>query len=233
MTQSELYTYARRLVNATANDWAESDLVVDLNDALADLWVRIKSARGVLEYDDTNYTDLPASTFNLTANTASYKIVEDQNSNEIITIHKVQVLDGTSKWVDVPREKVGEGKQSPLLNTSTDTASVPALYYEVGATITFSPIPSTSRTNGVKVWYDRAPKLFAVAGTTFEPGVPSIYHKLIGEKAALTYAISKGMNAAQNIMSLIELGQRRIDEYERNRRHDEQRRMTVGSHDSQ
>lgn len=232
MTQSELYTYARRLVNATANDWAESDLVVDLNDALADLWVRIKSARGVLEYDDTNYTDLPASTFNLTANTAAYKVTDDQNSNEIITIHKVQVLNAAGDWVDIPREKVGEGKQDALLNTSSDTASVPDLYYEVGATVYFSPIPSTSRTNGVKVWYDRAPKAFALSGTTFEPGVPSIYHKLIGEKAALTYAISKGMNASQNIMSLIELGQRRIDEYERNRRHDEVRRMLPASHSS-
>lgn len=232
MTQSELYTYARRLVNATSNDWAESDLVVDLNDALADIWVRIKAARGVLEYDDTNYTDLPASTFNLTANTATYKITDDQNSNEIITIHKVQVLDGNSKWVDVPRNKIGEGSQSGLLDISTNTQSVPDFYYEVGATIYFSPIPSTSRTNGVKVWYDRAPKLLVVGGTTFEPGIPSVYHKLLSEKSALTYAVSKGMNAAQNIQSLIEMGESRITEYEKSRRRDEVRRITPAPHSS-
>lgn len=222
MTQAQIYTYARRLVGANSTDWPESDLVVDLNDALVDVWTRLKVARGVLEYDDTNYTDLPSSTFNLVASTAPYKITVDANSNEIITIHKVQVLDGSSAWVDVPRKRVGEGDQSVLIDATT--ASVPSFYYEMGASIVLSPIPSTSRTNGVKIWYDRAPSLFTVGGS-ITPGVPSPYHKLIADKAALNFAIIKGKNSAANIKTLVELGEQRLDQYEAHRRKDEVRRM--------
>lgn len=232
MTQLELYTYARRLTNSNTTDWPESDLVIDLNDALSDVWTRIKVARGVLEFDDVNYTDLPSATFNLTANTASYKITADENSNEIITVHKVQVLNANNEWVDVPRKKVGEGNQDALLDISTDTAEVPDCYYEVGSTIYFSPIPKTTKTSGAKIWFDRAPKYFAVGGTTFEPGIPVVYHKLLSEKAALTYAISKGMNLAQNIARLVEMGELRLDEYESNRRDDERSMMRPESIDA-
>lgn len=222
MTQSELYTYARRLVSANSTDYPESDLVIDLNDAQSDIWTRIKVARGVLEYDDTNYSDLPSATFNLTANTAAYKVTSDENSNEVITVHKVQVLDTNSKWVDVPRKKVGEGNQDGLLDNSTDTAEVPTFYYEVGATIYFSPIPSTTKSSGAQIWFDRAPSYLATGGTSVEPGIPVIYHKLLAEKAALTYAVSKGLNQAANITRLVEMGEERLDEYESNRRDDEQ-----------
>lgn len=229
MTQSELYTYARRLVNANSTDWAESDLVIDLNDALDDLWVKMKNARGILEFDDSNYTDLPAGTFNLTANTASYAITTDENSNEIITVHKVAVLDGAS-WVDIPRKKVSEPDQDGLLDAATDTAKVPSFYYEVGNRVYFSPVPSTTVSNGVKIWFDRAPKAFASGGTTFEPGIPSVYHSLLGEKAAFKYALVKNMQQARSILSLIELGERRMMEYEGHRRKDEARRISAASH---
>lgn len=232
MTQSELYTYARRLVNANATDYPESDLVIDLNDAQSDIWTRIKEARGVLEYDDTNYADLPVATFDLTAGTATYKVTADENSNEVITIHKVQVLDDNSKWVDVPRKIVGEGNQDGLLNTSSDTATVPSFYYEVGATIYFSPNPSTTRSAGVKVWFDRSPSYLSSGGTTVEPGIPVIYHKLLAEKAALTYAVSKGLNQSTNISRLVEMGEERLDRYESNRRNDERTRLVAETIDA-
>lgn len=166
---------------------------------------------------------------NLTAGTASYAITTDENSNEIITVHKVAVLDG-SEWVDIPRKKVNEPDQDGLLDTSGDTAKVPTFYYEVGNRIYFSPIPSTTVASGVKIWFDRAPKAFASGGTTFEPGIPSIYHSLLGEKAAFKYALIKNMPQTKNIYSLIELGERRMMEYEGHRRKDESRRMKPYNH---
>lgn len=232
MTQTELYTYARRLVNANSTDYPESDLVIDLNDAQSDIWTRIKVARGVLEYDDSNFADLPVATFDLTANTATYKVSNDENSNEVITIHKVQVLDANSKWVDVPRKIVGEGNQDGLLDNTSDTQEVPDFYYEVGSTIYFSPIPSTTKSSGVKVWFDRAPSYLATGGTAVEPGIPVIYHKLLAEKAALTYAVSKGLNQVSNIKALVEMGEMRLDDYESNRRDDERTSLIPESIDA-
>jgi hypothetical protein len=215
MTQAELYTYARRLVNATSNDWTEADLVIDLNDGLADGWARIKTNRGVLEYDDTNYTDLPVSTLSVASSRASYKITEDENSNEITIVHKVSFLHNGA-YLNIPRLTMGEGNQDAL--DETNTADVPSGYYDIGASIVFTPIPSTSTT--AKVWYDRVPSYFATGGSV-TPGIPSPYHKLVAEKAALSYAVSKGMNASQNIMKLIQIGEQRLDNYEQDRRDDE------------
>lgn len=227
MQQSELYTYARRLVNANTTDYPEADLVIDLNDAQSDIWTRIKEARGVLEYDDTNYTDLPSATFSISASTNKYKITADENSNEVITIHKVVITDSDGEDHDIPRLKVGEGNQDALINVESD---FPTGYYEVGATVVFNSTPDGSYT--ATCWFDRAPSYLATGGTTVEPGIPVIYHKLLAEKAALTYAVSKGLNQVGNISRLVEMGEERLDRYESNRRNDEQGRIIPASIDA-
>lgn len=229
MTQSELYTYARRLVNANTTDWAESDLVVDMNNALSDIWVRIKVARGAMEFDDQNASTLPYYTLNLTASTQQYDVSND-GTDDLFTIHKVQVLDGSSVWRDVPRIVANDDGQGGF--STTDTARVPTGYYDMWPFLVFKEIPSTSVASGIRVWADREITYFASGGTTFVVGIPLLYHPLVAEKAALTYAISKGMNAAGNIQRLIQIGEARIDEYEGHRRKDEPRRLTIAKHDN-
>lgn len=227
MTQSELYTYARRLVNANSTDWAESDLLIDLNDALSDVWVRIKTARGALEFDDSNATTLPKYTLNLTSGTQEYNVKSD-GTDDLFTVHKVQVLDDTSTWVDVPRILGSEDSQEGL--STTTTARVPSGYYDMYPFIVFKELPSTSVTNGLRVWADRETTYFALSGTTAKPGIPLVYHPLLAEKAALKYAVSKGLNAAPNIMKLVEMGESRIDKYEANRRNDEAKSIKPAQH---
>jgi hypothetical protein len=190
--------------------------VVDLNDALSDVWTRIKVARGVLEFDDFNYADLPVATFPITSAASRYKITEDDDSNQVITIHKVQITkDG--ELIDIPRLKVGEPDQDAL---GTLQSGFPTGYYEIGATIAFNATPDDTYT--AQVWFDRSPDFFAVGGTTFVPGIPNIYHSTLGEKAALKYAVIKNLKQAPNLLRLVELGESRIDDYESNRRDDEQ-----------
>jgi len=214
MTQSELYTYARRLVNASATDWAESDLVVDLNNALSDIYVRLQVARGVLEFDDTNHSDLPVGTFAVTAGTSTYKLLNDEDSNGILVVHKVALL-RNGEYHDIPRITVGEGNQDAL--TPTDTA-FPSGYYDIGANIVFNTTPAESTTG--KVWFDRDPSFFAVSGSK-TAGIPRIYRPLIAEKAALIYAVAKNKDNLPSIKYLVDKGEERIDTYETNRRGDE------------
>jgi hypothetical protein len=225
MTQSELYTYARRLVNASATDWAEADLVVDLNNAFSDVYVRLQVARGVLEFDDTTYSDLPLDTVAVTAGTANYKVLADDNSNGILVVHKVALLKN-GEYVDIPRISVGEGNQEALISSET---GFPTGYYELGASIVFNTTPDESTT--MKVWFDRDPSYFVAAGSK-TPGIPKIYHSLIGEKAALVYAVSKGKDNVANIKYLVDKGEERIDTYETNRRGDERSGLTPNVIDS-
>jgi hypothetical protein len=214
MTQSELYTYARRLVNASSTDWAESDLVVDLNNALSDIYVRIQVARGVLEFDDANHSDLPVATFAVSAGTATYKITTDGSSNGILVKHKVALLKN-GEYVDIPRLSVGEGNQDALISSES---GFPSGYYEVGENIVFNTTPDESTTG--KVFFDRNPSFYAVSGSK-TAGIPAVYHSLIAEKAAMVYAVSKGKDNLPSIKYLVDKGEERIDTYETNRRGDE------------
>lgn len=229
MNQSELYAYARRLTNTNSSDWPEADLVTDLNDAMDDIWVRIKAARGVLEFDDAAHTNLSRGTFDLVSGTSEYKVSVDEDSYDIYAIHKVAVKDTDGNWVDIPRKTLGEGDQDGLL--SEETADMPDYYYEMGTSVVFVPTPSRSGQEYIKVWFDRSPRHF-VAAENITPGIPSIYHSLIGDKAALKYSVIKNMPHTNNLMQLVKLGEERLDEYEANRRADEQEQLLAYSIDA-
>ena len=220
MTASEIYSKVRRLTYTTTNDWSDADMVTDLNAELTSLQINILRDRGALEFDDLNYADVPIATFNTTAGTPGYKLVEDEDGNEILTIHKVAIKIGDN-LTDVPRQTVAEGNQDVMKQTSQ---SVPQKYYEVGNSIYFSPIPDGSYE--VTVWLDRAMDFLTTSDTTKEPGLPTAYHNLLCYKTALNYH-KLDDRAYQKYMQRVQIEEERLQQYEENRRVDEQTVMSV------
>jgi len=225
MNQTQLEAYARRQANATSNDWSADDIAVDLTDALSEIWVQMKVARGMLEVDDKNATTLPYHDVNLTATTQEYD-VSDDGTDDFFTIHKIQVLDENSKWQDVPRIILDEGNQDAL--STDETARVPTGYIDAYPFIIFKEIPDTTVSGGIRVWGDRETTGFTSGGTTFVPGIPSIYHKNIAHIAVQTF--TKNTEVFNKMERLIMRDQERIDTYEESRRSDEARRLIVQPH---
>ena len=220
MTASEIYSKVRRLTYTTTNDWSDADMVTDLNAELTSLQINILRDRGALEFDDLNYADVPIATFNTTAGQQGYKLVEDEDGNEILTIHKVALKIGDN-LTDVPRQTVAEGNQDVMKQTSQ---SVPQKYYEVGNSIYFSPIPDGSYE--ATVWLDRAMDFLLTSDTTKEPGLPTAYHNLLCYKTALNYH-KLDDRAYQKYMQRVQMEEERLQQYEENRRVDEQTVMSV------
>lgn len=218
MTADQFRSKIREITNTTTSDYADASLIRDLNAELSLIQVMILRDRGVLEFDDTNYTDLPVATFTITAGTREYKITEDENSNALLTKHKVGVLKN-GQYEDVPRLQVGEGSQTALLTKDTDTADVPRGYYEIGTSIVFKDMPATSTTG--KVWFDREMSFLTTADTTKVPGVPSAYHNLAAYRTAMNYAIDKTLPNQNAIQNRIDREQQLLEQYEENRRSDE------------
>ena len=220
MTASEIYSKVRRLTYTTTNDWSDADMVTDLNAELTSLQINILRDRGALEFDDLNYADVPIATFNTTAGQQGYKLVEDEDGNEILTIHKVAIKIGDN-LTDVPRQTVAEGNQDVMKQTSQ---SVPQKYYEVGNSIYFSPIPDGSYE--ATAWLDRAMDFLTTSDTTKEPGLPTAYHNLLCYKTALNYH-KLDDRAYQKYMQRVQMEEERLQQYEENRRVDEQTIISV------
>ena len=141
MTATEIKDKIRRLTGTNSNDYTDAQIISDFNGEAALTHVGILRDRGTLEFDDSNHADLPVATFAITSGTREYKITADENSNEVLTKHKVGVLlDG--QYVDVPRVQIGEGSQDGMLTKDTDVMDVPTGYYEIGESIVFVDVLS-------------------------------------------------------------------------------------------
>lgn len=216
MTIDQIRTKVREITNTTTNDYSDASLIRDLNNEMSLIQIKVLTDRGVLEFDDSNYSDLPVATFTITSGTSWYKIVADENSNNVLTKHKVAVLkDG--KYHDVPRLQVAEGNQEAL--TTSKTADLPTGYYEIGEAIVFAETPSASTTG--KVWFDRDMDFFSTSDTTKAPGIPTAYHQLIAYRTAYNYALDKGLSNQDRILRRIQQEEERLGMFEEARRGDE------------
>jgi len=218
MTTDQLRAKIREITNTTVNDYSDASLIRDLNSELSLIQVMILRDRGVLEFDDTNYLDVPIGTFTVSAS-GFCKILEDGDSNKVLTIHKVAYLVG-SKYIDIPRKQLGEGEQEPLVET--ESKSVPTEYYEVGNSIVFPGVSGGT----AKVWFDREIDFLTTSDTTKVPGIPTPYHNLAAYRAGFNYRLDKGMDTSA-VERRIAVEEAKLEQFEANRRGDEATVMTV------
>lgn len=222
MTIDQIRAKIREITHTTTNDYSDVSLIRDVNDEMRAIKIAIQRDRGVLEFDDTNYSDIPVATLTLVAGQTSYKITEDQTGNIISTVHKVAVNVGDG-YKDVPRRQVGEGSQEPLIDNSS--ADIPYAYYEVGNSIVFAQSPASAGT--IQVWFDRDIDVILTSDTTKVPGIPVEYHNLLAYRVAYNYALDKGLPNEDRILRRIQMEEARLEQYEANRRDDEATVMTT------
>jgi hypothetical protein len=218
MTADQFRAKIREITNTNTGDYSDASLIRDLNSELSMIQIAILRDRGVLEFDDNNYTNLPSATFAVTAGTRSYKITEDEDNNLIFAIHKLS-FGGR----DIPRVQIGEGNQAALDDQSE--AIVPLGYYEMGANIVFTETPQQSGT--ATIWFDRDVSFLTTSDTTKVPGVPTQYHNLAAYRTSLNYALDKNLPNLDQIQRRVLVEEERLEQFEEARRADEPVTMTV------
>jgi hypothetical protein len=217
MNISEIRQKVRELTNTTTSDYSDASLIRDLNSEIASLRINILRDRGAMEFDDINYVNLPIGTFTVSSDGVC-KITEDEDGNIIETIHKVAYLVGT-EYQDVKRQTLGEGNQDILLQTGT--VEVPRYYYEVGNSIVFPGVSGGT----AKIWFDRVHDKILTGDTTKEPGIPEAYHNVLAYRVSLNYAVDKGLPNENSILRRIQMEEKKLAQYEANRRVDEATRF--------
>ncbi|MDD4110223.1 MAG: hypothetical protein PHS54_01570 [Clostridia bacterium] len=161
------------------------------------------------EWDDNNQTGLPIGTNDLVANQQDYEI----SGADFLKILKVEIKDSSGNWNPLTPISLDD-KRSVSMTDYKKTAGTPDEYDKFGNSIFLYPKPSSTITDGLKVFYQRNVSHFTTADTTKVPGFAEMFHKYLSYGAALDYAIAHTMNNKINILvPLIQQMENDIREY--------------------
>jgi len=195
-----------------------------LNEALNRAASLVMLSDGRWQWDDNNNTDFPIGTTNLVAGQQDY-----QFSVNMLKITRLEVLDANNNWkLLTPIDQADIYDQSLTDFLSVD--GLPKYYDKIGNSIFLYPAPASTNvtlTSGLKVWFQRPPSYFAVTDTTKQPGINSMYHRLIALIASRDYALTKQLSNAKALSDLTQQQEDSLSETYALRNKDEHIKLSV------
>ena len=183
------------------------------------------------QFDDTNNTDLPIGTTNLIAGQNDYSF-----DNSFLKILKVQCKNEQGDYIDLIPLDVSE--VGTPLETLFAESGQPVYYDKYAGSVILYPSPSTSVTNGLKVYYQRDATVFLSTDTTKYPGIPSIFHEYIAlcmaEPQLLKNVIDvNSQRKYNNYVSKIEKFEQKIADFYQKRDKDDRKILSAKTIDCQ
>lgn len=164
------------------------EFTADVNLAMDDYLSIALPASGTWQFDDSNHTDYPIITTNITANQRDYAFTADENGNLILDIYQVLILPSATETIYEEISPIDELQDnSDILNANTTVGS-PRQYGKLANGIFLDPKPDYNATNGLKVVINREASYFTSSDTTKKPGVPGLHHRYFAIKPALDFA---------------------------------------------
>ena len=232
MTISDINAEARALVDATSTSLTDATLLRRVNAAYEDIVMKIMTADGTWQFDDTNYTTNPIATGDLVSGQYSYAF-----TNAFLTIEEVDILDLTNRYVRLiamdPSE-LGDLSFEQYFNITASAAvsGIPRYYDKMGNTIKFDKAPTATYctlSSGLRVRFKRTADMFTsaqVSTGTKEPGF-AINHIILAYKAALPYAQSYKKDRIGLFVSEINRLEKEIIDHYSGREKDVRKIMTM------
>lgn len=161
------------------------------NKSLKKIWHWIFTSQGIWKYDDSNETDLPQATADLTSGTGKYLLPFVANSPDatLLVLERVEIKTNNDVWLRIPQIADFE-IPGAIEEFMKDNAAI-CYYRLIGNTLEFKPIPDYSKTGGIKVYFKRGVVNFVYTDTSKEPGFASPYHEAIAVGASLEWLRSK------------------------------------------
>lgn len=187
------------LLGVDINAYPIQDRTRNINSRYSMVWSMIFESYGGWQFIDDNTSDdttgVSYTDTNLVSGTGLYAL-----PSSALTVNGVEVLIN-STW---KRLKATTSEQ--LMDAGGDsifgTNSTPAYYMIQGDVIRLLPIPNTSTTSGLRVYFDQDVSTFVYTDTTKDPGFASPFHRMLSVGAALDYAIARGINKRADLQNL-------------------------------
>ena len=182
----------RDMCRVDSTQWPTSRIVNSVNNYLDKVTGYAIGADRRFRWDDTNHTELPEGTRDLTVSVTDYSFTTDEQGNTILTLIKVEYYDGTYY---TPLMPVDDGTAD---DTFGQVAGVPSSYKKIADNvIRLDAIPAATVTNGLRFTFQRTPSYFAATDTTKSPGVAPILHRGFVIAASYDCALTLGLQNLQ------------------------------------
>jgi hypothetical protein len=174
-----------------------------INERYLEITGFIISCDGRWQWDDSNQTDLPIATTNLVSAQRDYTVIvgSPSTTQDWLEVEKVEVKDSNGDWYFI--NPIDKNNINQPLDEVYETDGSPVYYDFEGTSIKLYPATDYASTGGLKIYFKRAPLLFATDATTKKPGFASIFHKYLSLGASFDYCISNDMKRANNLKVLM------------------------------
>lgn len=197
-----LYADALNLLGLSDTDstsYPIAEFTRNANQALRETNQDIWQATGEWELDDSNYTTMPSAKRDMTASISNYLIPSYAQK-----IDRLQVKDISGDWqVVTPFDK---SMTKEALEELYSTTGLPEYYDLVGNSIVLYPTPDATTctlTQGLELFFSREFDDFIVTDTTKEPGFVKDFHRMISMRAALNWAMPRGLSVISSLQNQI------------------------------
>jgi len=194
----------------------------DINQTMDDALAIIFKAGGTWQYDDSSHADFPVVTANLTSGTRRYSFTEDDNSNLLLGIYKVMVMDEAGVYQEVKPVDLQSTNSNENVDSfvdGQDETGVITSYDKTGKYITFNLTPTYSQTGGIQVYINRESTYFTVSDTTKKPGIDGLCQEYLSLVPSYKYARNHSLPNVARLEKDVSMMEQKIkDRYGRRER---------------
>lgn len=206
--------------NSTSYELA--DKTADINLALDKALAIIFKSSGKWQFDDSNHTDYPIITSDLTQGQRDYPFVTDEAGNLILDIYKVVLKNTTTGQYDevYPVDAQSDNDMFGFF----DGVNTPGKAYRYDKTangIFLDPIPDTTVTDGIKIYINREGSYFTTSDTTKKAGFAGLFHEYLALRPSYQYAYRNGLDNKNDLKNEMLTMEADMKAYYRDRSKDE------------
>jgi hypothetical protein len=139
--------------------------------------------------DSTNHTKHPVATFDITSGVNDYQFLSDEQSNSILNIVDVHILQGSAltQYTKLRRMTLDEPDANRVMSPNTLDTGIPGAFLERNNTVFLDRLPTYSATAGGKIFFERSPSYLSASSLTVTPGIPEPAQPLLALEASLDY----------------------------------------------
>ena len=169
MTLQDLYDDVDFLCGSNSVTYPTATKLRNINLHYSQVAAKIWEAAGSWQYDDSNATDFGIATTDIVANQQDYELPSTCQRLERVELNGVLI------------------PQQDLHDIDVATSQESGQFYDVtGRSIFLYPIPSTSITSGLKVFFNR--DVTALSAVSDVPGFATPYHRILSLGTSLDFS---------------------------------------------
>ncbi len=187
---------SRSLARVDSTQWPTQKIVNSANNWLDFLTGYMIGADKRFQWDDTNHTKLPIGRMDLTINQTDYSFLTDEQSNSIITLVALKLLDSSGFYQ--PLKEVDQFNDMDATTPFGVSSGTPTQYDKIADNIVRLnyKAPATVA-SGLEFHFQRTGSYFTSSDTTKSPGVSPLLHRGFVIACAYDIALSLGLSNLQ------------------------------------